>query len=98
MSGSKRDEFREIGSGTTKGLLACCHGQCAALLPDHNPYQWLCNFSCNHTLISDWYGTSREFAAALIESRRCWGSRREMVLVVGFRLGSTTRWAFVQSR
>src|SRR3569832_1889185 len=30
-------------------------------------------------------------------SSRCLGSRSEMVLVVGFRLGRTTCWAFAQS-
>jgi hypothetical protein len=39
-------------------------------------------------LINDWYGTSRELAAVLMESRRCCGRRSDMVFVVGLKLGS----------
>jgi hypothetical protein len=55
-------------------------------------------FSCNHTLISDWYGTSREFAADLMESSKCCGNRREIVCVDGFKLGNAACCALAQSR
>ena len=37
-------------------------------------------------------------AATFSESSKCWGSRSEIVLVVGFKFGSLTFWALDQSR
>ncbi len=56
------------------------------------------SFSANHVLISDWYGTSRLFAATLIRSSNGTGKRSEIAVVLGFRLGSRTRSALLQSR
>lgn len=63
---------------------------------------WSCGyayptFSANQILISDWYGTSRLLAAILICSSRPIGSRSEIAVVDGFRLGKRTRWALLQS-
>ena len=55
------------------------------------------SFSSSQILISDWYGTSRELASALIRSSMRRGSRSEMLRVVGLRFGNTTRWARDQS-
>lgn len=54
-------------------------------------------FSASHALISDWYGTSRLFAATLIRSRRLTGIRSEIAVVDGFRFGRRTRSARLQS-
>src|SRR5437870_12706907 len=54
-------------------------------------------FSLSQTLIRDWYGTSRRFASTLIRSSRSTGKRREIDLVVGFRLGNRTGLACDQS-
>src|SRR5207302_10093886 len=48
-------------------------------------------FSLSQTFIRDWYGTSRRFASTLIRSSRSTGKRREIDLVVGFKIGESNR-------
>ena len=55
-------------------------------------------FFYSQTLISDWNGTALALAAMLIESSSGWGKRKEIVLVVGFKLVGVVFFAFNQSK
>ena len=50
-------------------------------------------FSASHTLISDWYGTSRLLAAILMRSSKSSGNLREIDRFEGLRFGNRTRAA-----
>ena len=47
-------------------------------------------FSASHTLISDWYGTSRLLAAILMRSSKSSGNLREIDRFEGLRFGNRT--------
>jgi hypothetical protein len=63
------------------------------------PSQRISSFSrsARKVLRSDWYGTSRLLASSFRFSIMVSGSRKEIVLALGFRFGKTTRSAFDQS-